>query len=249
MRRSARALAFRARNLGCTRAAPLRGAGRRSNRVEEHSRLSSIPLLHSRIVAKFNGQETPLGDFGPSEWITAGGSTVRDFTQTARQEREHSRRTRPRTAGLTLTGISGGLQKTVSVTVYDDMPRMAFFQVRYTNRGGTAVRVSGWTNHSYTIPAKEGQGEPAFWSYQSGSYRNRPDWVLPLKAGFKQDNFLGMNATDYGGGTPVSDIWRRDVGIAIGHLERVPKLVSLPVTMPDASHATLALSFQSDTNT
>ena len=37
-----------------------------------------------------------------------------------------------------------------------------------------------------------------------------------------------MNSTDYGGGTPVSDIWRRDVGIAIGQLERVPKLVSLP---------------------
>ncbi len=49
-----------------------------------------------------------------------------------------------------------------------------------------------------------------------------------------------MNATDYGGGTPVSDVWRRDAGIAVGHLERVPKLVSLPVKMPDASHATVA---------
>ena len=39
-----------------------------------------------------------------------------------------------------------------------------------------------------------------------------------------------MNATDYGGGTPVVDVWRRDVGIAVGHLELVPKLVSLPVT-------------------
>ena len=50
-----------------------------------------------------------------------------------------------------------------------------------------------------------------------------------------------MNSTDYGGGTPVVDVWRRDVGIAIGHLEHAPKLVSLPVTMPDATHATLAL--------
>ena len=53
--------------------------------------------------------------------------------------------------------------------------------------------------------------------------------MLPLKVGFKQENFLGMNATDYGGGTPVADVWRRDVGIAVGHLERAPKLVSLPV--------------------
>ena len=29
--------------------------------------------------------------------------------------------------------------------------------------------------------AQAGGGEPAFWSYQSGSYRNRPDWVLPAE--------------------------------------------------------------------
>ena len=28
-----------------------------------------------------------------------------------------------------------------------------------------------------------------------------------------------MNDSDYGGGTPVVDVWRRDVGLAIGHVE------------------------------
>ena len=41
---------------------------------------------------------------------------------------------------------------------------------------------------------------------------------------------MGMNASDYGGGTPVSDIWRPDLGIAVGHLETTPKLVSIPVS-------------------
>src|SRR5205823_7319824 len=179
-------------------------------------------LLHSRIVAKFDGRETPLGDFSPAEFVASGGAVIRDFPQTGRKQ-ETVRDERGRGRRLSLTGTaSGGLQKSVSVTVYDEFPRMAFFQVRYTNRSRAALRISGWTNHAYAITASEGAGEPAFWSYQSGSYRNRPDWVLPLKAGFKQDNFLGMNATDYGGGTPLTDIWRRDVGIAIGHLERVP---------------------------
>jgi len=40
---------------------------------------------------------------------------------------------------------------------------------------------------------------------------------------------MGMNATDYGSGTPISDVWRKDVGLAVGHLELTPKLVSLPV--------------------
>jgi alpha-galactosidase len=65
-----------------------------------------------------------------------------------------------------------------------------------------------------------------------------------LKVGFKQENYMGMNQPDYGGGTPVVDVWRRDVGIAVGHVEMAPKLVSLPVTMPDATHATVAVEFK-----
>ena len=55
-----------------------------------------------------------------------------------------------------------------------------------------------------------------------------------------------MNASDYGGGTPIVDVWRRDVGIAVGHVETRPKLVSLPVSMPDPAHATIALRFNKE---
>jgi alpha-galactosidase len=202
----------------------------------QNIRVEFNSLLHSRVIARFEGKETPLGEFTPAEFVTAGTSTIQDFTQTG-HKLEKGRR-------LSLTGKAGGLEKTVVVTIDNNAPRMAFFQVRYTNKGREPMHISGWTNHAYSITATG--GEPAFWSYQSGSYRNRPDWVLPLKAGFKQENFLGMNSTDYGGGTPVVDVWRRDVGIAIGHLERVPKLVSLPVTMPDSSHATIALKMPVD---
>jgi alpha-galactosidase len=40
---------------------------------------------------------------------------------------------------------------------------------------------------------------------------------------------MGMNDSDYGGGIPVVDIWRRDMGIAVGHLAMAPKELSLPV--------------------
>jgi alpha-galactosidase len=52
-----------------------------------------------------------------------------------------------------------------------------------------------------------------------------------------------MNSTDYGGGTPVADVWQRSGGIGVGHLELVPKLVSLPVAMPDAATAELGVTF------
>jgi alpha-galactosidase len=65
-----------------------------------------------------------------------------------------------------------------------------------------------------------------------------------LHAKFRQENFLGMNASDYGGGTPIVDVWRRDVGIAVGHVELRPRLVSLPVSMPDSAHAQVAVNYR-----
>ena len=58
--------------------------------------------------------------------------------------------------------------------------------------------------------------------------------MVPLRTGFSQQNYLGMNASDYGGGTPIVDVWRRDVGIGVGHVEPRPRLISLPVSMPNA---------------
>jgi alpha-galactosidase len=85
---------------------------------------------------------------------------------------------------------------------------------------------------------------PAFRSYQDGSYEKRPNWIVPLHTKFQQENYLGMNASDYGGGTPIVDVWRRDVGVAVGHVEPRPKLVSLPVSMPDSDHAKIAVKYQ-----
>src|SRR6185295_14217625 len=140
-----------------------------------------------------------------------------------------------------LTGRSGTLVKRVSITAYAARPRFLFVQVRYTNEGPQPVSVLGFASHHYALAPGAGK-EPAFWSYQPGSYEKRPDWVLPVPPGFTQRNFLGMNDSDYGGGTPVLDVWRRDVGLAIGHVELVPKLVSLPVERLASGRAGLALT-------
>ena len=56
---------------------------------------------------------------------------------------------------------------------------------------------------------------------------------------------MGMNDSDYGGGIPVTDVWRSDYGVAIGHTELVPKLVSLPVKV-DAYDKTADISIRFD---
>ena len=201
--------------------------------------------LHSRVVAFLGGKERVIGEFTPSEFIRVSGRDITDFTR----QKQLQQGVRDR-FGLgvrdIVTGTAPAVKKTVTVTRYDAFPRVAFVDVEYTNTGSTDLAVSGWTNQHYSISAAASAAQPAFWSYQSGSYESRPDWVLPLKPGFKQENFLGMNAPDYGGGTPVVDVWCRDVGIAVGHVEMAPKLVSLPVATQGPERATVAVEFKQD---
>jgi alpha-galactosidase len=201
--------------------------------------------LRSRVVARFDKMETVMGPFTASETVTSADKLWTGFLQTS-QRHERTKDSFGEGERLTVQGKIGTLTKTVSVTVYDDFPAMAFFDVQYTNTGTSKLAIKSWTNNAYTVNAQRGLRGPAFWSYQSGSYEKRPNWVLPLHTKFRQDNYQGMNADDYGGGTPVIDVWRRDVGIAVGHVEPRPKLVSLPVSMPDPAHARVGIRFTKD---
>ena len=111
---------------------------------------------------------------------------------------------------------------------------MAFINVEYTNSGKQNIEIEKWVNNSYTI-SPESKADDKFWSYQGASYSDRRDWVVPLKDNFYQENYMGMNETDYGGGTPISDVWRKDAGMAVGHVETTPKLVSIPVKVKTLS--------------
>ena len=218
----------------------------------EHLRVEFDRTLRSRIIARFGDAETPLGPFVASETVVIADKTDTAFPLIS-QKADDVHDAFGAGRRLTVTGQSSSLRKEVSVIVYDDFPAMAFFDVQYTNTGKTPLALKSWTNNAYTINAQPQIKTPpdghatAFWSYQSGSYEKRPNWVLPLHTPFHQENYLGMNASDYGGGTPVVDVWRRDVGIAVGHVEPHPKLISLPVSMPNSTHATLAVTYQHPT--
>jgi alpha-galactosidase len=196
--------------------------------------------LHSRVVPLFDAAATRFVPFSASETVTGAGRVWNDFALTA-SHRERVSGSFGAGERLSLTGKSGDLRKNISVTIYDDFPSIAVFDVEYKNEGATLLTVRGWANQQYSLSSNPATTNPPFWSYQSGSYEKRPDWVRPLRPGFRQENYLGMNASDYGGGTPMVDVWRKDVGLAVGHIEPAPHLISLPVSMPDASHARVAV--------
>jgi alpha-galactosidase len=131
-------------------------------------------------------------------------------------------------AGLrhVFTGVSKqGIEKQVAVTFFAQSPGLALLQVRYRNAGTQPVEVAGWRSAAHELADAPG----GFWSFSGTTHEDRRDWVQPLGADFDQRNTLGMDASDYGGGTPVANIWRRDVGLAVGHVEPVPRTLDLPV--------------------
>jgi len=209
----------------------------------DHLRIEFDRYLHSRVVARFDGHETTMGPFVASETPSIADRRWTEFSLFS-QKNALVRDAFGAAERLVVVGKAGPLTKEVSVTIYDELPAMAFFDVSYTNTSAAKLAVRGWTNNAYTLNALRNGRMPAFWSYQSGSYEKRPNWIVPLHAKFRQENFLGMNASDYGGGTPIVDVWRRDVGIAVGHVDPRPRLVSLPVSMPDSGHAKIAVNYR-----
>ncbi len=190
--------------------------------------------LYTRVIPRYPHARPLMPDFVPSEQLVTPTGLLRDF-----------RFVRSQTNGDTITVIGEYrqgqvvIEKRLTFGVDRRFPAFLFLKVQYLNIGQQPLKVTGWRQHAFRIqPAGD---EPPFWSYQSGSYEERYDWVVPLRPGFYRRNYMGMNASDYGGGTPVVDVWRRDIGLAIGHVDLFPRLVSLPVDFRNQKSLSIAI--------
>jgi alpha-galactosidase len=185
--------------------------------------------LHTRISRITGTHVTPVTAWGASDYVLTEGAqhltqfTLRQHARAQPIEDGYGRGTR-----ITLSGLAGdALEKTVAATLYERYPGFALLRVSYRNLSKAPVALRGWTNADMLM--LDSRAAPGFWCYSGASYEDRRDWVQPVTLGFTQDNFLGMEAPDYGGGTPIVDVWRRDGGLAVGHVETAPRLVSMPV--------------------
>ncbi|MBV9317460.1 MAG: alpha-galactosidase, partial [Gammaproteobacteria bacterium] len=183
--------------------------------------------------------DAPHSALALTPWSESEYLLLADGTRLGEFELEHEDRASvagPHGEGtrLTLTGRNArSIEKTVRIEMWRRYPGIAFCRVSYRNLSSGALALQAWRSAHVrlqsTADRQAPQGEPLFWSYCGSTHADRRDWVQPVKAGFDQENFMGMTASDYGGGTPIVDVWRRDCGIALGHLETVPRLLSLPV--------------------
>ncbi len=191
--------------------------------------------LRTRISA--SGQA--ITGFDASEaLLLADGSAVEGFAFVdERIERVRDRRHGPGRRHTVRGRAGNGVEKTVVLTFHERHPGMALLQTRYLNAGAAPLEIAGWRNGAHAM-ADAGDG---FWSFSGATHTDRRDWVQPMGAGFDQRNTLAMDSSDYGGGTPVANIWRRDVGLAVGHVEPKPRLLDLPVARGDDGSARIAI--------
>jgi alpha-galactosidase len=126
-----------------------------------------------------------------------------------------------------------GLERAVAVEVYDAFPNFAVVSTSYKNAGQSEVKLDRVLAQRHEIDASlaDANAKPyQMWSFQGSSIDWGKDEILPISAGYKQQNVMGAPVNQgHGGGVPVNAFWTRNVGLAIGHLETIPLVLDMPV--------------------
>jgi alpha-galactosidase len=203
--------------------------------------------LHSRIISRLNNNDLILGNFSESEFLTSSyGKKITDF-ELAEFNQTNITDKIGQGNEFNIIGKNNNIIKNLTIISYDNFPTFLFLNVKYTNISDTDIVIKKWTSNNYNFDAiRKEDSKPYYWSYQPGSYGWDNHWLQQINKGYERDNYLGMNNIDYGGGTPILDIWRQDIGLAIGHVELKPKFVSLPTTFKKDKEAEIALNYSKD---
>jgi alpha-galactosidase len=134
-----------------------------------------------------------------------------------------------------------GLEKTVVIEVYDDLPALALSSTSYKNVGTTDISIEkvATQRHIFDASLTDSKVAPfSMWSFHGSSEAWGKDDVMQISEKFTRANPMQMmmhnDENQTGGGIPVVAFWTGEVGEAIGHAETVPLQLSLPVnTRPD----------------
>ena len=191
-------------------------------------------------VNSLDKSSKPITELSPSEYLI-GDNSIEVFKLTSNKSSSFVDQIGSGTKHL-FTGINEitGIEKRIEIIKYDSIPEMLFFNTTFTNTSQRDVLIKELKTNAYTILDQE--DNPPFWAFQGSSSSARADWIKPIESGYYQKNYMGMNNSDYGGGIPVTDIWRSDIGITIGHTAMTPKLISLPTELKKYDkHVTISI--------
>ena len=129
------------------------------------------------------------------------------------------------------------IDETLTLEAYDAFPNLALVSVQLKNAGQSDIKLDKveLQRHSFAAPAEAGKAAQPLWTFQGSSLHWGKDEIFPMPAKFSQENPFGApvevkdDLGHVGGGIPVVAFWSREVGEAIGHIETLPLVLSIPV--------------------
>ncbi|WP_064455292.1 glycoside hydrolase family 36 protein [Streptomyces hygroscopicus] len=189
--------------------------------------------LRSRVALK----DVSVTRFDASEVLLLGDTAIDEFTYRGHETRRIRHPRHGAGVEVTVRGSSAsGVRKTVKLTSFRRLTGMVVMKVTYTNVSGRSLKVTGWRSGAHELLEVPG----GFYTFSGTTYTDRRDWVRPMTDTFHEENSLGMDSSDYGGGTPMASVWRPGAGLSVGHVEPVAKILRLPVRRTDGG-ASLAV--------
>jgi alpha-galactosidase len=155
---------------------------------------------------------------------------------------------------LTLTGLAEGpsgssIEKKLFIDLYNDYPTVALVNVLYKNVNATKnlfieKEITGSFDLDASLVNSE-SGKHDFWILQGGSYKTRPDWILPVTDDFSHENYQGQRLEKgvVGGGLPVLDAWCKESGFFMGSISQKPLQISLPARVTERGFLTIGMEY------
>jgi alpha-galactosidase len=190
--------------------------------------------------------------------MTLGGKEVSDINfhlDSAKVTDAHgklgSRGKRVEVTGRASAEGQGPVEVTLAVEVYDDLSNLALASVAFKNAGQTDLTLDkvAIQRHRLSATLADAQAAPYdLWSFHGSSVRWGRDDVLKISKDFSYDNPLGgITGRGNGGGVPVVAFWTAKVGEAIGHIETLPLVLSLPVRVEEDGRINALLKIEPQT--
>jgi alpha-galactosidase len=131
------------------------------------------------------------------------------------------------------------LSETLTLEIYDSFPNLALLSAQIQNNGPADAALDEvlLQRHRFAAPQDSAKpaSAPALWTFEGSSLNWGKDEIFPIPAKFSEENPFGApvkvkgDLGQVGGGIPVVAFWSRHIGEAIGHIETVPWVLSVPV--------------------
>jgi alpha-galactosidase len=127
------------------------------------------------------------------------------------------------------------IEEKIAIELYDDFPTLALSTTTYRNTGSQSIAFDSVTVQTHRLSAALASATASrydLWSFHGSSEKWGKDDVMKIAKGFSRANPMEQviqGSPGTGGGIPVVAFWTKNIGEAIGHVETLPLILSIPV--------------------